>query len=192
MLTVEGFKANDLEGYGSEEEGDHQTLFINLNRLASSEQEFEHQTNRDDLTSIPVAVGNDFMTVNPYTKVLDEFPNKLDARDLGQVQVEELIGSGAHAKVFQGTFIGTPVAIKEYDCTSPVSLNAFESELEAFCMKPSDSSTGHIMSHSRIVSVLSAYSMGNKGYLVTELSEYGTLLTLKEQLSFKTKIEALI
>ena len=60
------------------------------------------------------------------------------------------IGNGAHAKVHEGTYLGMSVAIKVYENTNPLSLNAFNTELEAFYQK-------RILSHPHIVPIIGAY-----------------------------------
>lgn len=87
------------------------------------------------------------------------------------------IGSGAHAKVYQGEYLDTPVAIKVYENQNPLSLNAFISELEAFYRKPSGENQqgAKVLSHPNIVQVLGAYQNGNQSFLINELSEIGSL-----------------
>lgn len=95
----------------------------------------------------------DYLTENPYTKVLDQFPNKLSKEDAQNVTTSKEIGSGAHAKVYLGEYLDTPVAIKVYENHNPLSLNAFISELEAFYRKPSGENQlgAKVLSHPNIV-----------------------------------------
>tara|TARA_B110000285_G_scaffold148827_1_gene166118 strand:- start:841 stop:1128 length:288 start_codon:yes stop_codon:yes gene_type:complete len=80
---------------------------------------------------------HEYLTENPYTKVLDQFPNRLAKEEVPNVIVSDEIGSGSHARVYRGEFLDTPVAIKVYKNQNPLSLNAFISELEAYYLKPS-------------------------------------------------------
>ena len=75
-----------------------------------------------------------------------------------------------------------PVAIKKYENSTPLSLNAFISELEC---------------HSKqccpfIVSILGAYQDGPNSYLINELSTFGTLHDCIGDLSHSLRLRACI
>lgn len=62
------------------------------------------------------------------------------------------LGQGSHAKVFNATYLGTPVALKVYDNLEQASLDAFIGELEAY-----HDEKRVPLSHPNIVQVIGAY-----------------------------------
>ena len=154
VLTINGFKPKDsdnLEGYGSEndsnnaKEEEDNTLFINLNKVLEKQNnsnsmllndvsQITRKHDQEDLLNSSHH-GNDFLTQNPVTRVIESFPNKLNAQMAAQVEVADEIGSGAHAKVYQASYLLSPVALKIYNNTNPLSLNAFNTELEAYFIR---------------------------------------------------------
>ena len=132
---------------------------------------------------------HEYLTENPYTKVLDQFPNRLAKEEIPNVIISDEIGSGSHARVYKGEFLDTPVAIKVYKNQNPLSLNAFISELEAYYSKPSQEHCGKVLSHPNVVSILAAYQNGTKSYLINELCDLGSMHQMKS-LSQKMKVSA--
>lgn len=130
------------------------------------------------------------------TKVIDQFQNKLSSQMIEQVEVGEVIGSGAHAKVHRALYLQTAVALKVYNNVSAPSLNAFNTELEAYSPTGPGRQPSQILSHPRVVQLLGAYQQAGSSYIITELSEYGTLQQQVQQnpctLDSKMKIEACI
>lgn len=202
VLTIQGFNPDNdsgLSAYGEEhdskEEEEDQILFINLNKLASNKTNFniEDQDAPNELQEINNEEKVDYLTQNPYTKVLDQFPNRLEKEEIKNVVTLKEIGSGAHAKVYMGEYLDTPVALKVYENSNPTSLNAFVGELEAYYRKadPLQGQGAKVLSHPSIVSVLGAYHNGNQSYLINELSEIGSLHQ-QRGLSIQMKLSACI
>ena len=155
ILSIQGFNPNEqedrLQEYGEEYESkegdeDDQVLFINLNKLAANRNNVNVgdsvmpeniHTGQASLNKLGQDNVHEYLTENPYTKVLDQFPNRLAKEEIPNVIVSDEIGSGSHARVYRGEFLDTPVAIKVYKNQNPLSLNAFISELEAYYLKAS-------------------------------------------------------
>lgn len=161
VLSILGFKesaADGLEGYGSEEDKSNKddeetTLYVNLHKLFNQQKD---QNPNEILNSSLINDErrlNDYVTSNPVTKMIEKFPNKLTPQLVQQVEMSEEIGSGAHARVHLAHYIMAPMALKVYDNSNPVALNAFNSELEAYCVRGDT----QIMSHPSVVQLVGAY-----------------------------------
>lgn len=114
VLTVHGFKqgGDQLEGYGSENDENHEddnTLFINLNKL------IENQATQGEVPGIQSEVrASDFLTSNPVTRILENYPYKLGPQQVQAIEIGDEIAAGAHAKVHRASYMLCPVALKIY------------------------------------------------------------------------------
>lgn len=107
--------------------------------------------------------------------------------------------------MYKADYLCTPVALKIYDNLDKASLHAFIGELEAYYKAPVYLGNNHVaqpasyLQHPNIVQVVGAYQKNNKSYLVTELSEYGTInqfisayKNLQKTQGFRVKLKACI
>jgi hypothetical protein len=112
VLSIVGLKSDE---YGDEED----TIFVNLDKLTKNKKEDP----------------NLFQTQNPITGSLSQFWLKLTYDQQQTVKISNSIGCGSHASVFVGEYLDMPVAIKVYENETPLSLNAFVSEIESYSKK---------------------------------------------------------
>eukprot|EP00347_Sterkiella_histriomuscorum_P021207 403334830 len=147
---------------------DGSTIYVNLQKLIRNQKTQKHSKNSildqefgDQSTNIshPQRISH-FITQDPLAAVSTSQIRQ------EHLQIGKKIGSGAHAQVFKGTYMLTPVAIKQFKNNDQASFKAFLTEIDILTS---------IQPHPNILLFIGAFKQGPYSYIVSDYAKNGNL-----------------